>query len=52
MLGASMARLEARIALEAVLERMSRINLTVDRVERHGSFLVRGPRKLPLSFSR
>lgn len=50
-LGASLARLEARVALEAIVQRMRGLALAADRVERHGSFLVRGPRVLPLSFS-
>ena len=49
-LGASLARLEARVALETVLERMPGLTLATDEVKRHGSFLVRGPRQLPLHF--
>ena len=49
-LGASLARLEARIALENVLERMSNLRLDTDVIERHASFLIRGPRALPLRF--
>ena len=49
-LGAALARLQARIALEAVIERLPGLRLESDEVETHGSFLVRGPRALPLKF--
>ena len=49
-LGASLARLEGTIALEMILTRLSAIELTVETVERHGSFLVRGPSSLPIRF--
>ncbi len=49
-LGAALARLEAKVALEAVIERMPNLALATDKVERHGSFLVRGPSSLPLRF--
>ncbi len=49
-LGASLARLEARIALETLLERLPDFEIAADRVEPHGSFLVRGPSALPLRF--
>ena len=49
-LGASLARLEARIALTAILERLPDLRLAADRIERHQSFLVRGPAALPLRF--
>jgi cytochrome P450 len=48
-LGSSLARLEARIALEAVLTRWSRIELATPSIEKLRSFLVRGPRALPLT---
>lgn len=49
-IGASLARLEARIALEMILSRLPGLELTVlpEEVERHGSFLVRGPSSLPV----
>ena len=50
-LGSALARLEARIALENVLEQMTNIRLDTDEVERHASFLIRGPRTLPLRFA-
>jgi cytochrome P450 len=49
-LGAALARLQARIALEAVIERLPGLRLASDAVEHHGSFLVRGPRSLALEF--
>ena len=49
-LGASLARLEARLALEAVLSRLPDFRLEREPVEYHGSFLIRGPRSLPLVF--
>jgi cytochrome P450 len=47
-LGASLARLEARVALEELLARFSRFERLDDRVEYIDSFLVRGIRRLPL----
>ncbi len=49
-IGASLARLEGGIALEMILTRLRGLALTVDEVERHGSFLVRGPSTLPVQF--
>ena len=46
-LGASLARLEARIALETLLTRFPDAYVPEGPVERHGSFLVRGPKQLP-----
>ncbi|MEN8161998.1 MAG: cytochrome P450, partial [Myxococcota bacterium] len=48
-LGASLARLEGRIALETLLERLPDHAVTAP-VRAHGSFLVRGPEALPLRF--
>ena len=51
-LGASLARLEAQIGLETILTRYPDWRITAPgRVERHGSFLVRGPVELPLAFT-
>jgi cytochrome P450 len=49
-IGASLARLEGTIALEMILTRLHGLALDVDEVERHGSFLVRGPSTLPIRF--
>ncbi|MCS5638054.1 MAG: cytochrome P450, partial [Myxococcota bacterium] len=48
-IGASLARLEGQIALEMILTRLRGLRLETD-VERHGSFLVRGPSTLPIRF--
>lgn len=47
-LGASLARLEARVALEALVPRLTRARLDAEP-ELVDSFLVRGPRKLEIS---
>ena len=47
-LGASLARLEARVALEELLGRFARFERMKPRVEYIDSFLVRGPKHLPL----
>jgi len=47
-LGASLARLEARVALEALVPRLAHVRLDAPP-ELVDSFLVRGPRKLELS---
>lgn len=49
-LGASLARLEASIALSHVIERLPNPRLAVPEVEHHGSFLIRGPTQLPIDF--
>ena len=49
-IGASLARREGIIALEMILTRLGRIRLDAESVERHGSFLVRGPVTLPVRF--
>ncbi|MCZ6784747.1 MAG: cytochrome P450, partial [Proteobacteria bacterium] len=48
-LGTALARLEAKVVLENILERLPNLRLAGD-VSRHGSFLVRGPSALPLHF--
>ena len=48
-LGASLARLEGRIALETLIDRLPDYEITAP-VEVHGSFLIRGPAALPLRF--
>jgi cytochrome P450 len=50
-LGASLARLEGRIALETLLARLGDYEITAP-FRAHGSFLVRGPAALPLRFGR
>jgi cytochrome P450 len=47
-LGASLARLEARVALESLLDELPHLERCEPRVEYVDSFLVRGPRALPL----
>jgi cytochrome P450 len=47
-LGASLARLEARIALEELLPRFARFERIEPRVDYIDSYLVRGPKRLPL----
>lgn len=48
-LGSALARLQARIALEMLLPRLDAAQETdPEAVDRHGSFLVRGPRALML----
>ncbi len=49
-LGASLARLEARVALEELLGRFTGFERTQPSVEYIDSFLVRGPKRLPLRF--
>lgn len=49
-LGASLARLEGTIAVAQLVERLRKPRLAVPEVEYHGSFLIRGPAKLPLEF--
>jgi cytochrome P450 len=49
-LGAPLARLEARIALEAVL-RLPGLHRTDERVEQVSSFFMRGAKRLPLAFT-
>jgi cytochrome P450 len=49
-LGASLARLEACVALEMVFERMPDWRIEMQDVARHGSWLIRGPTELPIRF--
>ena len=49
-LGASLARLEARLALETLFSRLVGVTALGEAVERVPSMLVRGPRRLPISF--
>jgi len=47
-LGASLARLEARVMVEALLEELPTLRRADERFEAVDSFVVRGPRHLPL----
>jgi cytochrome P450 len=47
-LGASLARLEAKVALEALVPELVRMRHSEAHVSRVDSFLVRGPSRLPL----
>ena len=50
-LGSALAKLEGRIALESLLERIPDYEIAAP-VEPHGSFLIRGPKALHLRFGR
>jgi cytochrome P450 len=47
-LGAPLARLEAAAVFAALLERFERFEVDVDGLERGGTFLLRGPDRVPL----
>jgi len=47
-LGASLARLETRVALEALVPELPRLRRVEERIPRVDSFLVRGPKRLEL----
>ncbi|MGH7964193.1 MAG: cytochrome P450, partial [Candidatus Binatia bacterium] len=47
-LGAQLARLEGKVALEALLARFPQLSRAEDQITRINSFTVRGPRTLPL----
>jgi len=51
-LGASLARLEARVGFEELFKRVTRLRRLEPEVEYLDSFLLRGPRRLPLSAER
>ncbi len=48
--GASLARLEAQIAIPALLRRLSDLELLTDRLEWIDSLVFRGVKSLPVSF--
>jgi cytochrome P450 len=50
-LGASLARLEARVCLEALLNDLPPFRAVEDQVDRIDSFLLRGPRRLDLTWA-
>ncbi len=50
-LGASLARLQARLAFDAILERLPGLRPATDEpIQRHGALLVRGPQSVPVRF--
>jgi len=49
-LGASLARLEAKVALETLFSRCANLRRTTDTVEWIDSLILRGPESLPLRF--
>jgi cytochrome P450 len=49
-LGASLARLEAKVALETLFSRCANLRRTTDKVEWIDSLILRGPKSLPLRF--
>jgi cytochrome P450 len=51
-LGAALARLEARIALEALVDELPRCERSEPRVEHIDSFLIRGPKRFLLRLAR
>jgi cytochrome P450 len=51
-LGAPLARLEATVVLSDIVRRLPGLEQTEAEVERLDSFLLRGPRRLPLRFDR
>ena len=50
-LGAALARLEAKVAYEALLSKCGDIQLSIDEIPMVDSMLLRGPRSVPISFS-
>ena len=50
-LGAALARLEAKVAYEALLSKCVDIKLETDELEMVDSVLLRGPKSVPLSFT-
>jgi cytochrome P450 len=50
-LGAPLARLEARIALDALITRLGDIERADAEIEQVDSLLLRGPKRLPLTFT-
>ncbi|MGB2694484.1 MAG: cytochrome P450 [Dehalococcoidia bacterium] len=51
-LGAPLARLEGRIALEALLSRLDRFTRVDDQIEQIDSIFLRGPKRLRLTFEQ
>jgi cytochrome P450 len=50
-LGAELARLEAKVALESLLFECPAFSCPIDTIPRVASILVRGPQRLPLAFA-
>jgi cytochrome P450 len=51
-LGASLARLEARVGFEELFKRVAKFEPLESETEYVDSFLLRGPKRLPLACSR
>jgi cytochrome P450 len=49
-LGAPLARLEGQIAFRSLFERFANVHLATDEVEWGGGFILRGLKKLPITF--
>ena len=49
-IGAPLARLEARIALESLIPRLHELTRIEERIEYTASLLIRGPRRVHLGF--
>ncbi len=49
-LGAPLARLEGLVVLEQIVQRLPGLERSEDKLERLDSFLLRGPKRLPLKF--
>ncbi|MEX1194364.1 MAG: cytochrome P450 [Dehalococcoidia bacterium] len=49
-LGAPLARAEAQIAIGSLVQRFPKLKLAVDEPEWGGTFIIRGPKSLPLTF--
>ncbi len=50
-MGASLARLEAQVCIEALLDELPRLRQSSARVENVDSYMIRGPRRLELEWA-